>query len=306
MKNIKHKSVKLNVLLLVLVFLLASCTEQNTDGTVFRIRTDFPEEKPWIEQHLKNSSDVLIHLFNNPEISPPASIKVTIQKDSIINGVAGAATPKTLFFQSDQWPKDRYRLWILAHELSNIFAAHYGCGSYPSDWWSDDRSPFPGYVSCLILEKLGYKQESLWLRNVQADMPDNELYWGLHEKYGFGIFERFFKLIKADKLDLSVIGKPWPQADHDRSLYTAAYLSMAAGVNITNMLIEHNIGKKPSDWDVRHPDVPFIEYSLDPEQVQRIIRIREILAKTPNAKAMKYYRSGNYPTAEQMLNYMLK
>ena len=312
---IKYKQIKYIVSLFILIFLLTSCKNgtrfiagsQKTGETVFLMYSDFSKDNSWIEQHLRDSTDVLVKLFNNPQVSPPASIKVTIHKDLKFNGIAGAATPMTLSFRSDKWPKDSWRMWILVHELTNLFAAHYGgCGSYPSDWWADGRSPFPSFVSSLVLKELGYEQESLWLRNTYADKLDHKLYWSLHEKYGFGIFERFFKLIGEDKIDFSVIGAPWPKPDANRSLYTAAYLSMAAGANITDILIAQNIGKEPSDWHSRYPDTEFVEYSIDPQQVDRIIQIRGILAAEDKGdivtKAMKSYRSGNYRAAEQILN----
>ena len=119
------------------------------------------------------------------------------------------------------------------------------------------------------MELLGYTEESHWRRSVHAGEPDHELFWSLHDKYGFGIFERFFKLIKADKIDLCSIGNPWPSPDPTRSLYTAAYLSIAASENITSLLTQHNVGKKPVDWNDRHPNIEFIEYSIDSQEVER-------------------------------------
>ena len=207
-----------------------------------------------------------------PAVSPPKEIAVELKRDPKNQGVGGGATPTSLVFSSSSWPDEQWRHWILVHELVNLFAAHYaGSGGMPSDWWANGRSPFPTYACCLVLAQLGNVEDAAWLKGTKQGNADHELYWVLHRKYGFELFAKFLALLRADGLDLGKIGAPWPTADAKRSLYAAAYLSIAAGENLAPVLREHGIGKKPSDWDVIHPERPFVEYEVTKGAVDALV-----------------------------------
>lgn len=244
----------------------------------FVIESGFGEESEWVRAYLADSAETLVRLMDQPEVAPPPSVKVTLQRDPGVQGLGGWAAPTEIGFVSDQWPKERFRLWILTHELANLFAAHYaGHGGFPSDWWSNGRSPFPIYLCGLVLAELGYDDEAAWLRSEYADEPDHELYWALDKRYGFALFARTLRLLREDDLDLGEIEPPWPHPSPVRSAYTIAYLSLAAGTNLTAAVLAFGIGREPADWKNVHPEIPFEEYGVSADEVDAIQRARQRL-----------------------------
>lgn len=289
--------------LLAWVVLLALAAPGSTWGadeaspTRFVIESEFGEESAWTESYLTRVVKVIARWMDAPDVAPPASIQVELKKDPNLGGIAGAAGPTALAFTSNVWPEERYRRWILAHELANLLAHHYGgAGGYPSDWWSNGRSPFPEYVAVLVMAHLGYVEDAAWRKSAHRGKPDHELFWRLHRRYGFDLFAHFFALIRADGVDLGRIGQTWPRADAARSAYTIAYLSLAAEENLAELVRAHGVGNEPSDWRAIHPDKPFEAYEVTPAAVERILAERERLfgsqAEEPDPEARKRYRSG--------------
>lgn len=209
-----------------------------------------------------------------PNIQYPKQINVRIKKDPKIKGISGFAsnTNNLIGFASHVWPNEKHRRWIIIHELVNLLSSYYGYGGFPSDWWSNGRSPFPEYVSCLIMQKLGAPEDATWRRNVHKHKKDHQLYWKLHERYGVKLFQDFFTLLRRDKIDLRSIGKPWPHPDKTRSLYAIAYLSLAAKTNLTDLFKRYDIGKRPADWHKRHPEIPFKAYQITKKEVEKMIK----------------------------------
>lgn len=241
----------------------------------FEIRSEFGDESAWVAEWLERAHGQLVRMLDNGKVEPPAGIRVELRRDPALRGVGGAATERTLSFTSDRWPRDQWRLWILAHELTNLFTHHYaGAGGYPSDWWADGRSPFPVYAAAQVAEKLGEKETARWLKTVDQEKPDQRLIWKLHERFGFKVFARAIKLLREDGIDLGRIGAGWPAADERRSAWTIAYLSIAAGTNLAPLFREHGIGTEPPDWRARHPERPFTVYAVSDREVADLIELR--------------------------------
>lgn len=144
-------------LMLVAVLLAALpgatwCEEPAAPQPEFRITSEYGEESAWVPAFLDRAAGVLTRLMDAPGVPPPRTIDVTLKKDPQNMGVGGWASPTAIGFTSSSWPDEQWRHWILVHELVNLYAAHYGgAGGYPSDWWSNGRSPFPSYACCLVL-----------------------------------------------------------------------------------------------------------------------------------------------------------
>ena len=270
------------------------------DATIeFDIQSEFGDESAWTRSYLEQAAGVLVTLMENPAVAPPRKIRVNLRKDPTLRGISGRVHMPALFFKSDVWPKDKYRLWNLAHELGNLFAIHYaGTGEFPSDWFHDGRSPFPEYLSCLVMKKLGYVKEAEWRKGVHAGKKDHALYWELDETYGFKLFAKFFQYLRRDGVDLGKIGAPWPHPDKLRSMYTIAYLSLAARTNLAAMIQEHGIGKEPSDWKRRYPQIRFVEYKVAPQEVEQVLTAREKLfgkdVRRQDGHMLQLYRTGRY------------
>jgi len=275
---------------LALVLLTPAVVAQPSNR--FVITSEFGAESEWTEGYLNEAWSALVRLMDNRQVQPPTGIQVSLKKAPGHGGIGGFATGRSIGFKSGAWPKEKHRLWILAHELVNLFAHHYGgAGGYPSDWWANGRSPFPEYVSCLVMKQTGFPKAAEFRRQVHRGQPDHDLFWKLHTRYGFGLFSRFFKLIRADGVDLGRIGAAWPRPDEVRSAYTIAYLSLAARTNLAGECRRHGIGKEPPDWAKRHPEIPFVAYDVSDEEVENIIAVREFLfARRQRGKGVELLR----------------
>ena len=107
-------------------------------ATTFDVTSAFGEESAWTQGYLERSAKLLVRWMDAPGVAPPERIPVELRKDPRFGGIAGAAGPTSLSFTSNVWPEERFRHWILAHELANLMACHYaGSGGFPSDWWSN-------------------------------------------------------------------------------------------------------------------------------------------------------------------------
>lgn len=250
-------------------------------ATSFQIKSDFPKETPWAKELLEQSLKHLNKMFLNSYVNLPNEIIINIKKDTRLKSISANANRgnNSLNFTSNIWQKDKYRMWIMIHELTNLLSSYYGSNAYPSDWWSNGRSPFPEYVSVLIMQKLGYKKESLWRKKVHIDKSDHKFYWNLHKKFGTKLFKKFFYLLKKYDIDLSKVGKSWPTPDKQRSLVTLSLLSVAADKNLANLASYYKIGDKPIDWEKRHPEIKFKTYSISSDDINSYIKNHSFSSK---------------------------
>jgi hypothetical protein len=272
--------------------------DAGASGIDWRFESGFGDEAEWVRPHLEASARVLIRLLGSEQRPPPTRIAVTLEHDPEADTLSGWATSDGVGFRSDQWPEDSWRLWISTHELTNLFAAHYACGGgFPSDWWSNGRSPFPIYVTGLVLQELDHPEVAAWLRALNASQPDHELYWHLHERHGFELFADALAMLRHDGVDLGEIEPPWPWPSARRSTYTVAYLSLAAGEDLTATVSSFGVGREPPDWRDNHLQIPFEEYTLDPAEVAAVMRAREQLFGTRGSseeleRAREAFRAG--------------
>lgn len=260
----------------------------DAESTRFEIQSDFGADSDWVEPYLTRCMRALVRLMDNSAVTPPDVIRVRLEKVADLGGIGGfAGVPEAevqgqkvklyvLGFRSASMAEDRARHWIVAHELVNLLAHFYaGGGGFPSDFWSNGRSPFPEYVSCLLMREAGFPDDANWRRDLNATHADHALYWKLDERFGFALFSRFFKLLQSDGVSIGAIGAPWPAPDAKRSLYTVAYLSIAAGENLAPMFRDAGVGHEPSDWSKIHPEIRFDEYQLRDADVTALMAARE-------------------------------
>lgn len=272
-----------------------------TERVLFDIRSDFPSaEVRWVKPFLRRSLETVDGFFNNELTRYPERIRVTLRRDARLRGLKGSANRgrNELRVTTNLWQEDRYRRWIVLHELVNLLVAHYGSpGGYPSDWWSNGSSPFPLFVTGAALRRMGYADDAVWLREAHGGRPDHELYWVLHERYGMGLFRRFFRLLKRDGVELGDIGERWPRPDRRRALYTLGYLSLAAGENLAPLARRWGVGERPADWRKRHPEIPFVPYVVGDEEVERFMALRRRLfgPDRPAGDERERFLGGEHP-----------
>ncbi len=172
---------------------------------------------------------------------------------------------------------------------------------FPSDWWSNGRSPFADLVACLLLEAMDHVSAATWRREGCRGYRDFELFEKLHEQYGFDLFAEFFRKLRRDRIDLGKIGTAWPAPDGRRSAYAIAYLSGVAGDNLARLFREHGVGQRPRGWEQRHLGIPFVEYEVTPSEVDAILAAREFLFREPlditDAEKLRHVfrRGGAFP-----------
>lgn len=257
-------------LLLLVFFTIQIAFSQNIKIIV---KSDFPSQTPWVKSLMQQSTQELNKMFLNDTVVLPKTILVTIKKNATLNGISANAirANNSINFTSNVWQKDKYRIWIMIHELVNLLSSYYGSNGYPSDWWSNGRSPFPEYISVLIMQRLGFKSEAIWRKSVHQDKSDHKFYWALDKQFGVKLFKNFFTLMKKYNIDLNKIGKKWPHPDKDRSMVTLALLSMSCNKNLANFAKFYKIGEKPKDWHKRHPEIKFEPYSISPEDIEETV-----------------------------------
>lgn len=239
--------------------------------------SDFGPEAAWVEGYVRDCARALDGMLADPDVPPPDTVTVHLERDPDLEGIAGWASGEesAVGFAGASWPPGHAHVWIVAHELVNLWVAHYaGAGGFPSDWWSNGRSPFPEYASCLVMERAGHADAAEWRRADGRGQPDHDLYWILHERHGFALFARFFRLLRHDGVDLGEIEPEWPLPSGRRSLYTAAYLSLAAGENLAPLLRAAGVGREPPAWSEEHPDWPFTPYEIRDEDVEALLALR--------------------------------
>lgn len=267
----------------IAVALLAGCGSTPDEpevraGTLFAFDSDFGDEAARVREYVPACADVLVDMLATPDVPPPAQVTIRLEHDPDLGGIGGWASGERMAigFECPSWqPMSYAHLWIVAHELTNLYVAHYaGSGGFPSDWWSNGRSPFPEYASCLVMAGAGHPDAAEWRREDGRGQPDHDLYWELHERHGFALFARFFELLRQDALDLGEIEPAWPMPSGRRSLYTAAYLSLSAGENLAPLVRAAGIGREPPGWSEAHPDWPFVPYSIEDTDVDAVLARR--------------------------------
>jgi hypothetical protein len=249
---------------------------KKTTGIEFVPYIAFQDDQSWTLAFLFDASEVLQELFVvPPERLPPAiDVKIDITASPVLSGSASYQKPPNhsrLTFRSNLWPKEKHRLWILTHELTNIYLAAGGSNCSPSDWWSNGRSPFPEFVSSIVLEKLGYKSEAEWRKSVNHGKNDYALFWKLYNEYGFKIYREYLSLVRKYDVNFCVLGDPWPSPSKERSLYSGALLSIAANTNLAPVLSNYGVGNEPDDWKQRHPEIEFREYKITSSDIEKTI-----------------------------------
>lgn len=157
--------------------------------------------------------------------------------------------------------RDYWSVELIAHEIVNLFTGHIAAG-WPVDWWADTKSPFPYAIKIIVERNLGhYDAAEASLRS--AD-PLVKMFLQFMSIYGSDIYSRFLQAIRNDGWS------QWftPNPSKLLSEYVAAYLSLAAGINLADQInsVFSTVG---------------IPYQLDPEIVQDIWNYRQYLQKFP-------------------------
>jgi len=209
---------------------------------------------------------------------------------------------------------------LTLHESINVWTGVIS-GGWPSDWWADDRSPFPNSMDYHIMQDIGTKQNNSTLlaaaaaqheRFGDAGQPGYDSEVGLFDtlydatntdtKYsGFTGFEDAFQLAEEDGLSWpNVSGDSSYTGDNDHSArlseYVIAYLQLGfvAGSDLTQPVFTTD--------GVGTLDTQITPYTVDPSAVRAVATahcsIRAAAAAGQNTSSqLAALQSGNYQNA---------
>lgn len=161
-----------------------------------------------------------------------------------------------IYFGEDYWSTE-----LIAHEVVNLFTGQIAAG-WPVDWWADTRSPFPYAIKIIVEQNLGHFDAAE--ASLRSADPLAKMFLQFTLTYGSNIYSRLLQTIRSDGW------LQWltPNPSKLLSEYVAAYLSLAAGVNLADQInsVFSTVG---------------ITYQLDPEVVQDICNYRQYLQQFP-------------------------
>jgi hypothetical protein len=188
-----------------------------------------------------------------PKFGDPASVVIT--GDAFSNSLAN---PKTGQNVPGFWG------WLLPmHEMVNNLTGQIAGGGWPTDWWADQRSPFPNAMDEQIMSSLGTSRNNQTLQNAAAAQHerfadpsqsgyDSEvaMFDAFFNQYGgFPTLSRFFHLVQNDGLQwVPVAQDPNYTPDNNTSPllseYVIAYLSLAFGTrsDLTQTFVTAGVG----------------------------------------------------------------
>jgi hypothetical protein len=171
---------------------------------------------------------------------------------------------------------DTWSFELIAHEAVNVFTGYVITG-WPIDWWAN-TSPFPYALKIIVERKTGHKQAA----NKSLKDADSlvRFFLRLMRRFGDDIYDRLLKKIASDGW------RSWSSLKSGNpssvlSEYVAAYLSLVTRVNLASELN-------------RAFNSTNMSYSLDVENVRKIIKAEKQLQKQKNRNHPKWvaFREG--------------
>jgi hypothetical protein len=125
---------------------------------------------------------------------------------------------------------------FILQEFTNTYIGKTVSGGFPSDWWADDRSPFPLVTGVEVNTALNWNNSTAaGTAQYAAHSVDPQvvMFKQLYDTYGAGMFDSAFNAIRSD-------GIRWGNIASNPSAlltnYVAAYLMIGANANLTSVL----------------------------------------------------------------------
>ena len=200
-------------------------------------------------------------------------IRVIIGEDGCCGGWAGGGD---VGYNSGNFESDGGLSWTRGVVIGEVVNGVTGAvtSEWPRDWWADTAWYFPGFVAVDVLKEVVPEHATRWETDEKyPTYPVYMLYKALLQEQGWAIYQRLFKQVKDDKLDLSKIGAN-PSAI--KTNYTVAYISLAAKQNLATRFMAAKV-------------------AADPAVVQAIMDAHEKLVQAgPTAPGWARFRTGNY------------
>jgi hypothetical protein len=210
------------------------------------------------------------------------------------------------------------------HEAINVYTGLVS-GGWPTDWWADDRSPFPNAFDYELMETIGAAQKNATLllsataqknrfanqsQNPSGYDPEVALFIDFFDQYcqgspcsGFPAYASAFRLVIEDNISWpSVSGDTKYTGDNDYgaqlSEYVIAYLQMGFGTTTdqTSTFVNAGVGS------VANTPSGESSYTVDPTAVWDVAAAHCSTqaakgAGQPYAQQLANLQSGNYQNA---------
>jgi hypothetical protein len=188
-----------------------------------------------------------------------------------------------------QWIKG-----VVIGELLNTIMASL-TDNWPSDWWCDGVWYFPGLVAIDVAKEVVDTAFALkWESDERyPTYPVYNVMASLLKANGWGYFQTFFNLIRADSVHWGNIGT---QPSKIRTDYVIAYLSIAAGKNMGRTLNDSLIKGKNTTYG--GADTTEVAAIMNVEYLLKLATAQKLNVKT----AWADYRAGNYAGAKTILD----
>jgi hypothetical protein len=210
--------------------------------------------------------DKLIELFAVSPDDLPYTIEATEPNGGAMTPShfgPGVAVTGDAFYNEVGGVVGFYGYLLVLHEFVNQWTGLV-TGGWPTDWWADHRSPFPNSMDEQIMRALGETaaadiQHGRFSDPQSGDYDPEVVMFNEHfDAYGFAGLARAFALIRADGLKWFDLRDPPNYTDQTTfvsgnpsallSSYVTAYLSLGAGVNVTDAFVARTVGQKPPSW----------------------------------------------------------
>jgi hypothetical protein len=192
-------------------------------SSLFKVYSDLRNDVSWFFPYIESIYEQLkTKLGQEPSHYLP--IKCII-KQGPPGGIGGWTVSGEMGVEAGNFEKNRWCLVISAQELVNLFTGSISAG-WPSDWWANQKSPFPIMVAVEVVRDLGYAHEA---NEYDREFGSDPLYvWhrSLRRTYGWDLYRKMFSAMKTDGVQLDRLG---PNPSKKLTNYVLAYMSLGAG-----------------------------------------------------------------------------
>ena len=167
----------------------------------------------------------------------PSKIKLTlISPGGAITANGEMGIPIDAFYNDYNGHHGGWAYVLIAHETMNLYTGSAVSAGWPTDWWADDKSPFPlvtGMKACMDINWQDSKATCQMHLNNYLDDPLVQMFQALYTSYGTSMFKIVFMDARSDGIDWTRIGSnPSPLLTN----YVAAYLFIGAGTDLSPLM----------------------------------------------------------------------
>ncbi len=146
----------------------------------------------------------------------------------------GIGVPPDLFTAFSYGAVGGTGIVFAVHEIVNQRTANVSVAGWPTNWWADDKSPFPGMTEVHVLTEMNYKVIAVYDDKNLSQDPLYVMMKKIQAHYGWGIFTKMFSALRAKGVsDWSQIDGGAANPSAQLTAYVTAYMVKASGQPIS-------------------------------------------------------------------------